>query len=147
MTPLASRLLRHVLIFAAVLVMMVSGLRGWVGIRAGQKMNQALARAEEHWGVVGEDSAAPPTVPDEDNGAMPLRGAVAAHGLPTSSLAATNWVSGMLAIVDDQPAASLAAIRRQLLLARSLREPAELMSQVVRLQMLSGALDLVKESL
>ncbi len=63
------------------------------------------------------------------------------------SLAATNWVSGMLAIVDDQPAASLAAIRRQLLLARSLREPAELMSQVVRLQMLSGALDLVKESL
>ena len=59
MTPLASRLVRHVLIFTAVLLVLVLGLRRWLGGRAGQKMNQALARAEEHWGATGEDSAPP----------------------------------------------------------------------------------------
>jgi len=215
MTPLASRVLRHVLIFAAVLMVLVLGMRGWLGVRSGQKMTQALARAAEHWGAPGADPAAPPAVPDEENAAVALRGAVAAHGLPTSSLAAinrfkarrgdvpaertvlqatvdnnaealslldaaldlpvidwrvqapagshqpagsapvtllislatTNWVSGMLASADEKPAAALVAIRRQLLLARSLGDEAELMSQVVRLRILSGALDLVKEIL
>lgn len=215
MTPLASRVLRHVLIFAAVLLVLVLGLRGWLGVRSGQKMTQALTRAEEHWGAPGVEPEVPPMVSHEENAAVLLRGAVAAHGLPTSSLAAinrlkarrgdmpadrsvlqamvesnaealslldaaldlpvidwrvqapagfhqpagvppvtllislatTNWVSGMLASADEEPAETLAAIRRQLLLARSLGDELELMSQVVRLRILSAALDLVKESL
>lgn len=216
MTSLVSRLVRHVLVFVAVLVVLVLCLRVWAGVRSGQKMEQALARAAENWGAAGEDSGEPSRVPREENAAVALRGALAAQeDLPASALAAinrlksgrddvlvaredlqaavdsngdalvllddalsrpmidwraepppgsqqpagsppvtllialstTNWASGMLAVAAEEPGAALAAIRRQLLLARSLEDQPELMSQVVRLRLLSEALDLVRGSL
>jgi hypothetical protein len=62
-------------------------------------------------------------------------------------LAGTNWVSGMLAAEDGDAVAAVAAVRRQLLLARTMENNFHILPQVLRVKVATGALDLIRATL
>ena len=59
-------------------------------------------------------------------------------------LAGTNWTSGMLAAAAGDTAAAVAAVQRQLLVARAMESDFHLMPQVLRIRVASRALDLIR---
>ncbi len=59
-------------------------------------------------------------------------------------LAGTNWASGMLAATAGDAAAAVAAVQRQLLIARAMETDSHLLPQVLRIRVASRALDLIR---
>jgi hypothetical protein len=214
-SSLGARLGRHLLFLAMALVVMLLALHGCMSMHQGQKMDDALARAEERWGPLDVPEPDRPRPADESNAAVLLRAAVAVHVLDTANLpafnrlkqgqslqagdrqalqaivddnaeslallddaqarphvdwraeppagshqqsgvppysrllplAGTNWTSGMLAAIDGDAAGAVAAVQRQLLLGLAMETDGHLLPQVLRIRVISRALDLIRATL
>ena len=96
-------------------------------------LQAALERPDMDW------RATPPPGSHQQAGTAPLT-----RLLP---LASTNWTSGMLAAIDGDAAGAVAAVQRQLLLARAMESQVHLLAQVLRIRVASQALDLIQATL
>lgn len=96
-------------------------------------LQAALERPDMDW------RAAPPPGSHQQAGTAPLT-----RLLP---LASTNWTSGMLAAMDGDAQGAVAAVQRQLLLARAMESQVHLLAQVLRIRVASQALDLIQATL